>query len=168
VDGTEFRIRRPQRLGDYGRFNDGRWQMNIFWSVKHSQYSLIYCVVTHIVTHEILLLDGFRPGSASDPPHARDALGDALLPNELLGGDGVYASMPWLFVAPFKDPQTDEERVWNRYFRDQRVAIEHDFAHWKNEWPILTNRFRHSLERHPVIVHALAILYNLILRYGSL
>ncbi|XP_046684548.1 putative nuclease HARBI1 [Homalodisca vitripennis] len=74
-------------------------------------------------------------------------------------GDSGYGISPWL-ITPFKPPQTDIQRRFNRVHAKERVVIERVFGQLKKRFPILGNCVRLSLDRVPKVIVTCTVLHN--------
>ncbi|CAH2015864.1 unnamed protein product [Acanthoscelides obtectus] len=80
--------------------------------------------------------------------------------NACLLGDSGYGISPSL-LTPFRQPQTESERRYNRLHSKERVVIERVFGQLKQRFPILANRIRLPIRNVPKIIICCAILHNI-------
>jgi hypothetical protein len=78
----------------------------------------------------------------------------------LLLGDEGYGIAPWL-MTPFKNPQTPEERAYNKLFTKERVIIERCFGQLKQRFPVLQYKVRLALKSVPKLIICCFILHNI-------
>ena len=79
--------------------------------------------------------------------------------NALLLGDEGYGIMPWL-LTPFKNPDTPEEKLYNKVFTKERVIIERCFGQLKRRFPILHYKVRVALHKAASIIICCFVLHN--------
>jgi hypothetical protein len=77
----------------------------------------------------------------------------------LLRNEG-YGLAPWL-MTPFKNPQTPEERAYNKLFTKERVIIERCFGQLKQRFPVLQYKVRLALKSVPKLIIFYFILHNI-------
>jgi hypothetical protein len=113
----------------------------------------------------ILSVFGGCAGAIHDMRIARiSGLEGLLASNEEVGiGDKAYIGSPQ-FIAPFKKPQngqlTEDQQNFNKLIEQFRHTVERVNARLK-VYQSVRQEWRHSIEKHSVVFHVIALLVNL-------
>ncbi|XP_047118925.1 putative nuclease HARBI1 [Schistocerca piceifrons] len=86
--------------------------------------------------------------------------------NALILGDEGYGIAPWL-MTPFQNPETPDERAYNRLHSKERVIIERCFGQVKRRFPILQNKIRLAQTKIPSVIVACFVLHNVAKHVGD-
>ncbi|XP_047106771.1 putative nuclease HARBI1 [Schistocerca piceifrons] len=86
--------------------------------------------------------------------------------NALILGDEGYGIAPWL-MTPFQNPETPDERAYNRLHSKERVIIEWCFGQVKRRFPILQNKIRLAQTKIPSVIIACFVLHNVAKHLGD-
>ncbi|XP_064639594.1 putative nuclease HARBI1 [Lineus longissimus] len=79
---------------------------------------------------------------------------------ELLLGDSGYPVRPWL-MTPFLNPNTPQQRRYNRAHKRTRCLVERGIGQWKRRFHCLHGMLRHTPQKCCEIIAVCAILHNL-------
>lgn len=104
------------------------------------------------------------PGSVHDSHiFTQSSLKQRLEANEftpgVLLGDGGYKLESYL-MTPYRNPQTQEEVLYNRNQIKIRNTVERKYGVWKRRFPCLVFGLRCKLETSLVVIVACAVLHN--------
>lgn len=148
LDCTHIEIKKPSVFGDE--------------YVNRKGYASINVQATCDAEEKFTSISAEWPGSVHDARIWRSAVRDVISRYDgtaCLLGDSGYGIAPWL-ITPFKPPQDNIQRRFNRKHAKERVIIERVFGQLKQRFPILGNCVRVSLERVPKLVVSCAVLHN--------
>ena len=70
-------------------------------------------------------------------------------------------------MTPYRDPQTPEERSYNRLFCCERTIIERVIGQLKRRFSILKSEVRIATDRIPSVIVACAVMHNVAKRLGD-
>ncbi|XP_022906051.2 putative nuclease HARBI1 [Onthophagus taurus] len=108
-------------------------------------------------------VDASWPGSVHDARIWRNSETRLIMqqfPGAILLGDDGYGLEPWL-MTPFRNPNNESERTYNRLFKKEKVIIERCFGQLKRRFPILKYMCRVKLERVPSVIVCCIVLHNI-------
>ncbi|XP_049790260.1 putative nuclease HARBI1 [Schistocerca nitens] len=80
--------------------------------------------------------------------------------------DEGYGIAPWL-MTPFQNPETPDERAYNRLHSKETVIIERCFGQVKRRFPILQNKIRLAQTKIPSVIIACFVLHNVAKHVGD-
>lgn len=149
LDCTHVRIPKPQHHGDEYINRKG-------WPSINVQAT---CDARYMFTS----VDIRWPGSVHDARIWRNCEVRQIMArtkDTVLIADQGYGIEPWL-MTPFRNPQTDRERKFNKLLAKERVIIEQCFGQLKRRFPILGYVCRIKLENVPNMILACVILHNI-------
>ena len=103
------------------------------------------------------------PGSVHDARVLKMISLSQILPNlpgqPLDLGDSGYGIAPYLTV-PYSNPQTGQQRCFNRVFTIEHVIIERCIGQLKRRFPAIAHPVRIKLERIPGLIVSCVVLHN--------
>ncbi|XP_064646164.1 putative nuclease HARBI1 [Lineus longissimus] len=85
--------------------------------------------------------------------------------NEVLLGDSGYPVRPWL-MTPFLNPNTPQQRRYNRSHKRTRCLVERGIGQWKRRFHCLHGQLRYTPLKACGIISACAMLHNIALDRG--
>ena len=103
------------------------------------------------------------PGSVHDSRVWRNSAVHAVMcrsKNAVLLADEGYGCAPWL-MTPYRNPDTPQQRSYNRVLTAERVIIERCFGQLKRRFPSLHYGVRVALPRVPSFITSCFILHNI-------
>ncbi|XP_049794950.1 putative nuclease HARBI1 [Schistocerca nitens] len=86
--------------------------------------------------------------------------------NALILGDEGYGIAPWL-ITPFQNPETPDERAYNRLHSKERAIIERCIGQVKRRFPILQNKIRLAQTKIPSVIIACFVLHDVAKHVGD-
>lgn len=149
IDCTHVRIKKPSSHSDDYINRKGYHSMNVQAT----------CDADELFTS----VEVSWPGSVHDSRILRNSnifrTMDIAANEALLLGDNGYGLSKWL-MTPFRNPQTNAEKSYNKLFKKERVIIERCFGQLKQRFPILQYKVRVATELVPAVIGSCFILHN--------
>lgn len=149
IDCTHVRINKPSSHSDEYINRKGYYSMNVQAT----------CDAEELFTS----VEVSWPGSVHDSRILKNSnifrTMDKATNEALLLGDNGYGLSVWL-MTPFRNPQTNAEKNYNKLFTKERVIIERCFGQLKQRFPILQYKIRVATELVPTVIGSCFILHN--------
>jgi hypothetical protein len=149
IDCTHVRIEKPR-----GEFEDE--------FINRKGFASINVQATCNALEKFTSVDVQWPGSVHDSRIWRNSkISQTMKPyNAVLLGDEGYPISQWL-ITPFRQPNTHQERNFNKIFTKERVIIERCFGQLKRRFPILHYKVRLDLVKIPSTIVACFVFHNI-------
>lgn len=150
LDCTHVTIQKPSIHGDEYLNRKGNFSINVQATGNAKEW--------------FTSIDAQWPGSVHDSRIWRlSRICSLINENEagaVLLADEGYGLTPWI-ITPFRNPQTDMEKKFNKLLTKERVLIERMFGQLKRRFPFLSSRVRLSTNRIPRMILACFVLHNI-------
>lgn len=150
IDCTHVCIEKPGEFGDEFINRKGKATINV--------------QATCDSTEKFTSIDVNWPGSVHDSRILKNSLlfqfMNSIQTDAIILGDEGYGISNWLMV-PFRNPQSESEKAFNRIMTSERVIIERCFGMLKRRFPILAYKIRLSVSDAPKIILCCVILHNI-------